>query len=152
MTRRRITLLALAAVLAAAATPARADPVDKAAITVVDGDSISVSGQEWRLRGFDAAEIGRAQCEAERRLGLLTQRRLEQLLAAASKVELEGGTEHDRYRRPLGDLVLDGRNVREVLLAEGWVRPYNGGPRKGWCSRDSRDDLVPGPPPVPKRR
>lgn len=131
----------------AAAAPARADPVDKASIAVVDGDSITVSGQEWRLRGFDAAETTRAACEAERRLGLLTQRRLEQLLAAAVRVELEGGTEHDRYRRPLGDLVLDGRNVRDTLIAEGWARPYNGGPRKGWCSRDSRDDLIPGPPP-----
>ena len=33
------------------------------------------------------------------------------------------------------DIVLDGRNVRDTLIAEGWARPYNGGPRKGWCSR-----------------
>ena len=71
-----------------------------------------------------------------------------ELLAAAKVIDLSTDGATDRYRRPLGDLVIDGVNVRETLISEGLARPYNGGYRKGWCSRDSRDDLVPGPPPA----
>ncbi len=123
-----------------------------APIAVVDGDSVTVDGREWRLRGFDTPEIERASCEGERRVGLLAKRRLEAMLAAAREIRVQGGTERDRWRRPLGDLLLDGVNVREVLIAEEYARPYNGSRKKGWCSRDSRDDLVPGPLPAREQR
>lgn len=133
------TVAALAASILTA--PAVADdrpPVvvlpDGRAIGVVDGDSITVDGVEWRLRGYDTAETDRALCEGERRLGLVAMRRLAALLAATppARVELVDGGERDRYRRKLGDLLLDGANVRETLLQEGLARPYNGGRRKGW--------------------
>jgi endonuclease YncB( thermonuclease family) len=114
----------------------------------VDGDSILVGGVEWRLMGFDTPEIARAWCEAERRLGLLAKVRLAALIAAAGRIETRDSGARDRYRRPLGDLILDGANVRDAMIGEGYARPYNGGRRKGWCSRDSRDDLVPGLPPA----
>lgn len=136
--------LAVAALLLA--LPAYA--IKKSRIGVVDGDSITVDGVEWRLMGFDTPEIGKAQCEGERRVGLLAKRRLEALLTAAKSAETVDSGRQDRYRRPLGDLILDGANVRETLIAELYARPYNGGRKKGWCSRDSRDDLIPGPPPV----
>ena len=127
---------------------AHAEPVERARVHVVDGDSVTLDGVEWRLKGFDAAEINSAKCEAERRLGIIAKRRLMELLAAAKVIDLSTDGATDRYRRPLGDLVIDGVNVRETLISEGLARPYNGGYRKGWCSRDSRDDLVPGPPPA----
>ncbi len=63
-------------------------------------------------------------------------------------MELRDSGEVDRYKRPLGDLTIAGVNVRDTLVQEGLARPYNGGPKKGWCTRDSRDDLIPGPPPA----
>ena len=147
---RRFAMLALAAVLAlpaASVTPARPEPVEKARITVVDGDSVSLDGVEWRLKGFDTPEINSSRCEAERRLALLAKARLEAMIAAARVVDLSGNGEKDRHKRPLGDLLLDGVNVRETMIAELFARPYNGGRRKGWCSFDSREDLVPGLPP-----
>jgi micrococcal nuclease len=51
-----------------------------AALIVIDGDTIRSDEERIRLEGIDAAEIGHAKCEAERRLGALAKHRLEQLL------------------------------------------------------------------------
>jgi endonuclease YncB( thermonuclease family) len=40
-----------------------------AALIVIDGDTIRSDEERIRLEGIDAAEIGHAKCEAERRLG-----------------------------------------------------------------------------------
>ena len=157
--RRRALVAAVVSVLAAveaqAQTPApSAEPsqiVERSRVVVVDGDSVTLDGQEWRLRGYDTPEIDKAQCEGERRLALAAKRRLEDMVRAAREIRLDGGEERDRYKRPLGDLVIDGVNVREAMISEGWARPYNGGRRKGWCSRDSIDTLIPGAPPLKRK-
>jgi endonuclease YncB( thermonuclease family) len=113
---------------------------------VIDGDSVEIGGQEWRLQGFDTAEMD-GRCEAERRLAIIAQRRLAALLMAATRVEVQDSGERDRHRRPLGTLLVDGQDVGAVLIGELLARPYRGGLRKGWCRRDSRDDLVVAPPP-----
>lgn len=127
-------------------------PLEPAAITVVDGDSVLLDGQEWRLTGFDTPETARATCEGERRAGLFAQRRLAELLGAGKPIVMHPTGTKDRYKRPLGRLEVGAEDVGAILVAEGYARPYNGGRRKGWCSRDSRDDLIPGPMPVGKRR
>lgn len=155
---RASVMLALACALlsspAGATDPATVPAIatiDGRAVGVVDGDSVAVDGAEWRLMGFDAPEIERARCESERRLALLAKTRLETLLrdavARQLPVALTDSGQRDRYKRPLGTLEIGGRNVRDILVEELLARPYNGGPRKGWCTRDSRDDLIPGPLP-----
>ena len=42
--------------------PALADPLDPRAVQVLDGDTVRVEGQPYRLVGFDAPETYRAQC------------------------------------------------------------------------------------------
>ena len=142
--------LLLAAAGAAAAGEVLVDG-QPAELEVVDGDSVRVGGQEWRVIGYDTAEIERAACEGERRLGLIARRRLGQLIGGAQRVALTGSGERDRHRRPLGRLLIDGRDAGDIMVAEDLARPYNGGRKKGWCSRDSRDDLVPGPQPARRR-
>jgi endonuclease YncB( thermonuclease family) len=119
---------------------------------VVDGDSIMIGGVEWRLVGFDTPEINSALCEGERRAGLFAKRRLEEIVRAGRHLETATDGALDRYKRPLGDLIVDGRNVRDIMLEEGFARPYNGGRKKGWCSRDSIDTLIPGLPPARDRK
>ena len=53
-----------------------------AALIVIDGDTIRSDEERIRLEGIDAAEIGHAKCEAERRLAILAKHRLEQLLGS----------------------------------------------------------------------
>lgn len=140
-----IAVLALVAVLA---QPAHAEGppsgvIDRERIVVIDGDSITVDGHEWRLMGFDTPEFADAKCEAEHRAGLFAKRRLTELIAAAQRIEVKFSGTVDRHKRALGDLLLDGRNVREVMIAEGYARPYDGGRVKDWCARSSRHDLMP---------
>jgi endonuclease YncB( thermonuclease family) len=131
--------------------PATVATIDGRSIAVLDGDSLMVDGVEWRLMGYDAPEIDRAVCEGERRTGIHAREHLARLLSdaarAAAPLALTDSGERDRYRRPLARLVIAGRDVADLMVESLHGRPYNGGRRKGWCSRDSRDDLIPGPPP-----
>ena len=71
----------------------RAEPpgvVEKSRVVVVDGDSVTLDGQEWRLRGYDTPEIDKAQCEGKRRLALAAKRRLEELVVAAGEIRIDG--------------------------------------------------------------
>ncbi len=61
--------------------PALAGPLDPGAVQVVDGDTVRVEGQPYRLVGFDAPETYRAQCSSERELGNRATFRLRQLVS-----------------------------------------------------------------------
>jgi endonuclease YncB( thermonuclease family) len=52
----------LAFVLSLVASIANAAPIEPGQIEVVDGDTIRVAGETFRLVGFDAPETYRAQC------------------------------------------------------------------------------------------
>jgi len=54
------------------------------AIAVIDGDTVHMGAERYQLLGIDAAEIRHAQCDAERRLGVLTKKRLEALLGTGA--------------------------------------------------------------------
>lgn len=116
LTMAAVSTLVLAMAQMAAAQATKSADIVLRDITVVDGDSVQIGGQEWRLIGFDTPETGRAQCEGERRAGLFAQRRLEQLLASGARLQMEDSGQRDRYRRPLGVLRVDGRDVREIMI------------------------------------
>jgi endonuclease YncB( thermonuclease family) len=140
---------------AAAALALAIAPADAACpYHVDDGDTITViaTGEVIRARGFDTPETSYARCEAERRLGAMATARLQALLCApGADVAIERGAapELDRHKRTLAHVRVGGEDLAKLMVDEGWARPYNGSIKKGWCSRDSRDDLVPGP--LPKR-
>lgn len=120
---------AVLAVALALATPASAQRGAQA----IDGDTIRVSGQVVRLAGVDAPELHRPRCPAERAMARAARDRLQALIAGGVRLEAVAG--RDRYRRRLAR-VLDrrGRDVGQVLIAEGLAAPYRGrGPRKRWC-------------------
>jgi len=70
-----------------------------AALIVIDGDTIRSDEERIRLEGIDAAEIGHAKCEAERRLGALAKHRLEQLLGSGT-VDIRRSTSTRARVRP----------------------------------------------------
>ncbi|MEL6959116.1 MAG: thermonuclease family protein [Pseudomonadota bacterium] len=102
-------------------------------LTVVDGDTVSLSGQSIRLLGFDTPETYRAECASERRLGDAATDRLRDLLARASSAELAYLPRRDQYGRDLARLMVDGRDVADIMVGEGLARRYSGGQRQSWC-------------------
>ena len=116
----------------------RADPVVTAlaavaAIAVIDGDTVHRGAERYLLLGLDAAEIHHAQCDAERRLGELTKKRLQDLMGS-SRVELKTGqpAKRDKYGRLLVHLLVDGEDAACILIREGYARPWRGR-RENWC-------------------
>ena len=102
-------------------------------LTVVDGDTVNLAGQSIRLVGFDTPETYRAECASERRLGDAATDRLRDLLARASSAQLAYLPRRDQYGRDLARLMLDGRDVADIMVGEGLARRYSGGQRQSWC-------------------
>jgi endonuclease YncB( thermonuclease family) len=136
-----------ALVLAFVASISNASPVDPSQVETLDGDTIRVAGETFRLVGFDAPETYRAQCPAERELGNRATDRLRQLVATGG-LDLERvacacrpgteGTPRCNYGRSCGILGAAGRDVAGVLIAEGLARAFVCGrtscpPRQSWC-------------------
>jgi len=122
-------------VVVASSLPISARPIESRNIHVIDGDTIRVnhSRPDVRLVGFNAPETRRAACPAERELGDKATRRVRDLVRAGS-LSLEfvscacsPGTEGTRacnYGRKCGVLKVRGRDVGEILVAEGLAVPF----------------------------
>lgn len=114
-------------------SPAVCEVVDPRHLYVIDGDTVDLDGERFRLVGFDTPETYRSQCELEKQLGDMATARLRQLIDSLAVVELVRLPGKDRYERSLGRLYVDQRDVGAVLIGEGLARPYEGGMRMGWC-------------------
>jgi micrococcal nuclease len=142
--------LALGAVLLLAGAPAFAEPISKDKFSVTDGDTIRLDGEAkgTRLVGFNAPETIDARCDHEATLASLATERLEQLVASAPldlvKIPCSckpgtEGTDRCNFGRSCGTLRADGRDVGDILIAEGLAVPFQCGatscPRtpRPWC-------------------
>jgi endonuclease YncB( thermonuclease family) len=139
-------------VSAGLASSASAAPIDPARISVVDADTIQVSGEPRLLRlvGFNAPETSGAQCAAERELGQRATQRLREIVSAG-KLDLRQircacppgteGTPSCNHGRSCGILRSHGRDVGRVLISERMAVPFRckktrcpPAPRP-WCGR-----------------
>jgi micrococcal nuclease len=101
---------------------------------VVDGDTFWFHGEKIRIADIDTPETHPPRCAAEARLGAAATQRLQDLLNAGPIRLTTAGDRHiDRYGRKLRIVERDGASIGSILVAEGLARPYNGGPRAGWC-------------------
>ena len=110
---------------------------------VYDGDTVELLcgdiTQTARLVGFDTPETAPPGCPQEAALGLKAKLRLGDLVAR-SRTAGQGGLllDHrgwDRYGRRLIAMRVDGRDVGDVLIAEGLAVAYAGEARVDWCTR-----------------
>lgn len=103
--------------------------------TITDGDTVQVSGERagTRLVGFNTPETFSPQCEHERQLGERASARLRELVAHGSarltKVACAcapgtEGTSRCNHGRGCGVLKVDGRDVGQILIAEGLAVPF----------------------------
>jgi endonuclease YncB( thermonuclease family) len=102
-------------------------------IYVVDGDTLKIGEDRYRLSGFDTPETIQAKCDSERDLGERAKRRLGALIAEYGGIELWVKSRKDYYGRFIASGSVDGRDVGHILIAEGLARPYFVGPRSSWC-------------------
>ena len=105
-------------------------------VTVVDGDTVDRMWRRHRLVGYDAPEIRRSKCPAEREKAMAAKARLAELIAGAQRVDLvPTRSKGDPYGRALSRLEVDGVDVAVIAIREGWGVAYVGrGPRRDWCA------------------
>lgn len=102
-------------------------------VIAFDSDTIDHGDDRYRLIGFDTPETFRAQCEAERALGLKARDRLTEIIQTSGWAELEIKPELDDYGRFLAVARVSGKEVGSILISEGLARSYSGGKRGSWC-------------------
>lgn len=114
-------------------TKSAAETVNPRSVYVIDGDTIDLDGQRFRLVGFDTPEVYSPRCDYEKALGDEATRRLRELVASGELIELAIQPGKDRYDRGLARLYVGRADVADTMISEGLARPYQGGQRKGWC-------------------
>lgn len=103
-------------------------PIVRGAIRVIDGDTVDVQGERFRLVGLNTPETFEPRCAAEQRRGTEAKERLRQLLKdgtprltrvpCACPPGTEGTSECN-HGRSCGVLTVNGTDVAQTLIGEG---------------------------------
>ncbi len=125
----------------------RNERMSGSAIYVIDGDTVALpcapypcKSEHLRLVDIDAPETRKPTCEAEEKAGSAAKARLV-LLLRGKEVEIERMAV-DIYGRTLGHLTVEGHEIGQILLSEGFVLPMRSGSdarakkQKHWCGGD----------------
>lgn len=111
---------------------------------VVDGDTVAFRA-DWlpeplkkelsvRVFGVDTPEKGfRAKCPQEAQRGEAATAFTKQVVSAAQRRQMVL-LEWDKYGgRVLGDVLLNGQSLRQMLIQNGFAREYYGEAKTSWC-------------------
>lgn len=100
---------------------------------VVDGDTFWYRAVKYRISDINTPEIGRPECETERRLGLEAQvALLDSLNGGGLTMERRERRDADQYGRKLRVVLQDGRSVGDTLIARGLAHRWEGY-KLNWC-------------------
>lgn len=111
---------------------------------VIDGDTVAFQApflpqplkQELSIRvfGVDTPEKGfRAKCPQEAQRGEMATAFTKQQVASAQRRQIVL-MDWDKFGgRVLGDVILDGRSLRQMLIQNGFAREYYGEAKQSWC-------------------
>ena len=113
---------------------------------VLDGDTIEYKAPflpaplkpvlKIRVLGIDTPEKGhRAQCPEEAALALKASALTKQAVKEAKTIELQLEGWDKFGGRVLGYVLIDGKNLGDMLIAQGLARPYDGGTKSSWCGK-----------------
>jgi len=144
--KKLILLLALLPLIVLAQGKQKPGVIYEVTITrVKDGDTVAFEAK-WlpdplpkelavRIFGVDTPEKGhRAQCPSEDAKGKLATEFTKNAVSKSLKrqVSLMGW---DKFGgRVLGDVILDGQSLRQMLIANGFAREYYGEAKQSWCN------------------
>jgi endonuclease YncB( thermonuclease family) len=113
---------------------------------VIDGDTVAFQAtflppplkQELSIRvfGVDTPEKGhRAMCPQEAQRGEAATAFTKAQINAAQKRQV-ALMDWDKYGgRVLGDVLLDGKSLRAMLIQNGFAREYYGEAKQSWCNK-----------------
>lgn len=143
--KKLILLLTLAiSTLAIAQKTPQGVTYDANILKVSDGDTIVIAAPflpaplkpqlAVRIFGVDTPEKGfRAKCESENQRGLAASEFTKKLVTASQKRQVII-YDWDKFGgRVLGDMILDGKSLRQQLIANGFAREYFGEAKQSWC-------------------
>ena len=85
------------------------------------------------LVGFDTPETYDPECDYELALGNAATKRVRDLVASGQLLDLVILPGLDKYDRGLARFYVGGKNLADILTAEGLARAYQGGRRQSWC-------------------
>lgn len=141
-----VILLAVLPMLAAAQPKQKAGVVYDAVLTrVIDGDTVAFQATflpdplkkelSMRVFGVDTPEKGfRAQCVSEDQRGQAATAFTKNAIAKSVRRQILL-MKWDKYGgRVLGDIILDGQSLRQMLIANGFAREYYGEAKQSWCN------------------
>ncbi len=144
--KKLITLLLLVPMLAFAQGKQKPGVTYDAVITrVIDGDTVAFQAPflpaplkpelSIRVFGVDTPEKGfRAQCESENARGQAATAFTKQAIAQSTTRQIVL-MDWDKYGgRVLGDVLLNGQSLRQMLIANGFAREYYGEAKTSWCN------------------
>ena len=111
---------------------------------VVDGDTVKVNLPTLpsklnpisvRILGIDTPEKGElAKCKKERELAEKATAFSQQAFSHGKNIQFINVKGWDKYHRILAEIIIDGKNLGNLLIQNGLAREYKGGKRAGWCS------------------
>lgn len=113
---------------------------------IIDGDTVVIQAPYLpkplkpeiavRIYGVDTPEKGfRAKCPEEDARGHAATDFTTAAIKAATKFQVSL-LEWDKYGgRVLGDIILDGKSLRKMLIDQDMAREYFGDAKKPWCTK-----------------
>lgn len=139
------TLLVAACATAFAQKQPQGVTYDANILKVSDGDTVVIAAPflpaplkpqlAVRVFGVDTPEKGfRAKCPSEDQRGQAASEFTKKLVGASQKRQVVL-YDWDKFGgRVLGDIILDGKSLRQQLIANGFAREYFGEAKQSWCN------------------
>jgi len=146
---KKVLLVAILALTSVASFAQKEKPMviyDFPLTRVIDGDTVAFQAtflppplkQELSIRvfGVDTPEKGhRAMCPQEAQRGEAATAFTKAQINAAQKRQV-ALMDWDKYGgRVLGDVLLDGKSLRAMLIQNGFAREYYGESKQSWCNK-----------------
>ena len=142
--KKFLLLLAILPLFAFAQKEKHGVTYDVVLTRVIDGDTVAFQAN-WlpeplkkelsiRVFGVDTPEKSfRAKCPSEAARGEAATAFTKQTINASTKRQIVM-MDWDKYGgRVLGDVLLDGKSLRQQLIANGFAREYYGEAKTSWC-------------------
>lgn len=144
--KKLLVILCLLPMIAVAQPKQKPGVTYDAVITrVIDGDTVAFQADflppplkkelSIRVYGVDTPEKGhRAACASEAQRGEMATAFTKQAVSQAARRQIVL-MDWDKYGgRVLGDIILNGQSLRQMLIANGFAREYYGEAKTSWCN------------------